>query len=162
MRRTALSLLLLAVVIGPLRAADPPWESAPTPDARVRLDVACSWGRIVVKQGRTVVYEPAADAKRPEKKSGRDGGKSGALSKIAVPTTLKVDELVKDLRSSQASTLAPKPQPVSDERFPPSYVAVTTGEAFLKIEAGLGNYEVSIELRMPRHAHASTTTKADP
>ncbi len=135
------------------------------PDARVRLDVACSWGRIVVKQGRTVVFEPAAELERPEKRSGRNGGKTAALSNTLVPRTLKPDELVKELRSSQATTLVPapvKPQPVSDQRFPPPYFAIMTGEGFLKSEAGLGNYEVSIELRMPRHACTPASAKADP
>jgi hypothetical protein len=97
------------------------------PDARVQLDVAFSWGRIVVKQGRTMVYEPAAE---PQQRSNREGGTAGAQRGTLAPTPLQ-------------------PQPVSDQRFPPPYFVIRTGEAALKIEAGLGNYEVSIELGMP-------------
>jgi hypothetical protein len=130
MSRAALSLLLVAVVTGPLRADDRPQESGRMTDARVQLDVAFSWGRIVVKQGRTVVYEPAAEPPRRQQRSDREGGTTGTPRGTLAPTPLK-------------------PEPVGDRRFPPPYFATRTGEAALKIEAGLGNYEVSIELGMP-------------
>jgi hypothetical protein len=100
------------------------------PDARVQLDVAFSWARIVVKQGRTVVYEPAAEPQRRQQRSDREGGTTDALRETLAPTPLK-------------------PEPVGDRRFPPPYFAIRTGEAALKIEAGLGNYELSVELCMP-------------
>jgi hypothetical protein len=136
---STVSLLLLAVVAGPLPMDDPTWESVRMPDARVLLVAAFPYGRIVVKQGRTLVYEVQAEPRRSGEGSGRGGRVSGRESS-AKPA---------------AGTLTPaplKPQPVRDKLSPPPYLTITTGRDSLMIEAGLGNYEISIELRMPRQA----------
>jgi hypothetical protein len=54
-----------------------------------------------------------------------------------------------------------EPQPVNDRFSPPPYFVLTTGKTFLTIEAGLGNYEVFIELSLPRRAAAPARLKAD-
>ena len=115
------------------------------PDARVQLVVACPCGRIVVKQGRTLVYETPADPPKRATKVGRESAAKPAAA--TAPTTL---------------TPAPlKPQAVGGEPFPPPYLAVTTGPAYLKIEAGLGSYEVTLELYLPRQLGGPARPKPD-
>jgi hypothetical protein len=78
-----------------------------------------------------VAYEPAVEPERPKKKSGSESNTTGT--------------------SSGTLTLAPvEARPVNDKLFPPPYFVITTGKTFLTIEAGLGNYEVFIELDIPR------------
>ncbi len=131
MRCTAFSLLLLALLASSLRADERSGKTAPYRDARVLLDIAFPCGRIILKQGRTVAYERSVEPERPKKKSGRESNTTGTSSGTLTPAPAE-------------------PQPVNDRFFPPPYFVITTGKTFLTIEAGLGNYEVFIELDMPR------------
>ncbi len=133
MKCSVVSLLLLAVVASPMRAETPPRASVKAPDARVLLDVAFPCCRFVVKQGRTLVYDPPAEPQRGRERAGP------ASHPKPAPGTL-------------TNTLTPaplEPQSVSDPPSPPPYFTITTGRFFLTIEAGMGNYEISIELLMP-------------
>jgi hypothetical protein len=114
-----------------LRADERPGKTAPYRDARVLLDIAFPCGRVILKQGRTVAYEAAVEPESPKKKSGRESKTTGTSDGTLTPAPVA-------------------PQPVNDKFFPPPYFVITTGKTFLTIEAGVGNYEVFIELDMPR------------
>jgi len=139
MRCAASSLLLVALLPSFLRADERPGKIAPYRDACVLLDIAFPCGRIILKQGRTVAYEAAVEPGRPKKKSGRVRNTTGTA-----PRTLTPEPVV--------------PQPANDTFFPPPYFVTRTGKTFLTIEAGLGNYEVFIELDMPKGMPKINTT----
>jgi hypothetical protein len=155
MRCTAFSLLLLALLASSLRADQRPGRTAPYRDARILLDISFPCGRIILKQGRTVAFEPAAEPARPKKKPGSEsntlGTWSGTLTSAGSSVRAAALQSNTTGASSRTLTLAPvEPQPVNDKFFPPPYFFIRTGKTFLTIEAGLGNHEVFIKLDMPR------------
>jgi hypothetical protein len=172
-----LALVLIAAALPPFSGRDPPPQPAHPRDARILVRIELPAVKVVVKQGRTVVYEsprterqqaPAprrsADdqAVRPTQTSppggmARPEGKPGQAQAF---DRAEVEALVKALRAGGNS--APlKTEPLRERWLIPGLIpwpdaiwGVATGPDFVAVWAGAFDFEVLFEVRLSGHGRA--------
>ena len=172
-----LALVLIAAALPPLAARDPSPQPSNPRDARILVRIELPAVKVVVKQGRTVVYEspraerrqapaprrPADDQTgRPTQASppagmARPEGKPGQAQAFDRP---EVEALVKALRAGGKS--APlKTEPVRERWLIPGLIpwpdadwGVARGPDYVAVWGGAFDYEVLFEVRLSGHGRA--------
>jgi hypothetical protein len=169
-----LTLVLIAAGMSPLSArGDPPPRPANPGDARILLRVELAAVTVIVKRGRTVVYEvPRADQPLPRPPRRHAGSQTDRRGQAGPPTEMarpdrkpgqarefsraELEELVKRLRAGGSS--APlKPEPVREPwliPWPAPAWGVEGGRDSVTVWAEAFDYEVLFEVRLSGQGRA--------
>ncbi len=132
-----------------MQANDPRQEGFGIPDARVLWVIAIPCGKIVITAGVYPLTSRISLGTRPR----------------AARKPTRENEKTKPATNTLTSTLTPVPlksQLVSDVLFPPPYFATAVGRSSLRIEAGMGNYELYVKLRSPLSIRDPIRLEVDP
>jgi hypothetical protein len=163
-----LALVLIAVGASPLAASDSPPRPANPRDARIRFAIELPVVKVIIKEGRTLVYEvpgadrpqaralqrPAENQKDPPALATPRGGTAHQESKpdhAPAFNRAEVEKFIKLLQAGKSPTPL-KPEPV-DESWPipwpnPAW-GVERGPDSVTVWAGVFNYEVLVGFRLP-------------
>ena len=164
-------LVLIAGGMSPLPApSDPPPQPTKPGDARVLLRIELPAAKIIVKQGRTVVYEvpPADRPQPPAPQRPADNGNGRPAQAVPPAGTARPDrkpgqfdqaevkDLVKTLRAGGISVPL-KAKPIREPwlvRWPDVAWGVERGPDSLTVWAGAFDYEVLFEVRLSGQGRA--------
>jgi hypothetical protein len=163
-----LVLVLTAAGLSPLSArGEPPPQPAHPADTRILLRLELPAVRVIVKRGRTVVYEvPRADRPQPpapqrpaDNRSGRPaqaGPSAGMVRPDGEPgrpfSRAEVEALVKALRAG-AGPAPLETKPVRDSWPDPTW-GMARGPDSVTVWAGVFDYEVLFEFRLAGRGRA--------
>jgi hypothetical protein len=165
-----LALVLIAAGLSPLPADDPPPQPANPRDARILFRIELPAVKVVVKGGRTVVYEvPRADRPQPPAPGRPADDRNGRPARAVPPAEVarpdrkpgqfgraEVEDLVNALRAG-GSSVPLKTKPTREPwliRWPDAAWGVERGPDSVTVWAGAFDYEVLFEVRLSGHGRA--------